>query len=280
MDVSTLQTFLAAATSGSFAGAAQRVHASPSTVTERIKQLEYRLGTTLFDRDKRGCRLTSAGERLVGPATQAVRAWEIARHEVALPERFSRSIAFGGQYFLWDRFLLSWLDDVRNALPELAIRATAGGWTRINRALAERDLDMVVVHDPIFRRDIATERLFDDRLVLVSAGDPSNWRSDYVQVEWGQSMGERIAGGIGIAPENGLVLDLGKRAGDWLANCRMAGYLPLSIARPALETGAFTLIEDAPQHDFPGYVCWQRDFDPEMAERVFATLKDRVAAMD
>ncbi|MEH6759507.1 MAG: LysR family transcriptional regulator, partial [Parasphingorhabdus sp.] len=49
MDIIAFRTFLAAAETGSFAGAAQRVNASPSSVTERIKQLEHHLGARLFD---------------------------------------------------------------------------------------------------------------------------------------------------------------------------------------------------------------------------------------
>ncbi|MEL7453751.1 MAG: LysR family transcriptional regulator, partial [Pseudomonadota bacterium] len=113
MDISTFQTFLAAAATGSFAGAAQHVNASPSSVTERIKQLEHRLGVKLFIRDKRGCRLTPEGKRFMEPARQAVRAWEVAKHDIALPDRFTRSLAFGGQYFLWDGGLMDWLAQVR-----------------------------------------------------------------------------------------------------------------------------------------------------------------------
>ena len=165
MDIKTFETFLAAAATGSFAGAAERVHASPSSVTERIKQLEYRLGTKLFERDKRGCRLTASGRKFMAPARQAIRAWEFARHEVALPEQFTHSLAIGGQYFLWEGLLMDWLSDIRGDMPDLALRASAGSWARLNRDLAEGTVDMIVVHNPVFRRDISSEPLFEDDLV-------------------------------------------------------------------------------------------------------------------
>lgn len=274
MDIATFQTFLAAAATGSFSGAAQRVNASPSSVTERIKQLEYRLGTKLFIRDKRGCQLTPAGEKFMGPARQAVRAWEVARHEVALPDRFERTLSFGGQYFLWDRLLLGWLDELREAVPDLALRVTAGAWARLNRDLAEGELDMIVVHDPTFRNDISAERLFEDQLVLVTAGDPENWKEDYVRVDWGRSLGLEIASRLGVAPETGLVLDLGQRSARWLIANKKAGYMPEYLVTPLLETKELTIVPDTPSFDFPAYACWRQDLDAELAAEVILHLQD------
>lgn len=273
MDITTFQTFLAAAAAGSFSGAALRVNASPSSVTERIKQLEHRLGTKLFIRDKRGCQLTPAGEKFMGPARQAVRAWEVAQHEVALPSHFERSLSFGGQYFLWDKQLLGWLSHVREAIPDLALRVTAGAWARLNRDLAERELDMIVVHDPVFRRDIVAQRLFEDRLILVCAGDPATWKADFVRIDWGRSIGLEIASRLGIAPKAGLVLDLGQRSASWLIANQMTGYLPQSLAQPLIDAGSLTVIDDAPTFDFPAYVCWRSDMDETLAAQVFETMK-------
>ena len=273
MDITTFRTFLAAASTGSFAGAAQRVHASPSSVTERIKQLEYRLGTKLFVRDKRGCQLTSAGRKFMGPARQAVRAWEFAQHDVALPEQYSRSISFGGQYFLWDGQLMDWLADVRGLLPDLAIRTTAGAWARLNRDLAEGALDVIVLHDPIFRRDIGAEPLFDDKLIMVTGGDPDQWRENFVRIDWGRSLGIEIASRLDIAPQAGLVLDLGSRSANWLARHKMAGYMPARSVEAMLADGRLVCVEDAPEFDFPAYVCWRRDLDAQLAAELVLSLR-------
>lgn len=276
MDIATFQTFLAAAATGSFAGAAQRVSASPSSVTERIKQLEHQLGATLFIRNKRGCQLTSAGERFVFSAQRAVRAWEAARHEVLLPERFQRSISFGGQYLLWDRLLLRWLTSVRREMPDLALRATAGAWARLNRELAEGELDLVVVHDPVFHRDISAQRLFEDRLILVTAGDPAKWEEDFVTIEWGRSIGLEIASILGVKPSAGLALDLGQRSADWLIANHMAGYMPAHLVAPMIENGALRTVENTPSFEFPAYVCWRETVDPELAAEIITSLRNAV----
>jgi DNA-binding transcriptional LysR family regulator len=63
MDTELARTFLTVITSGSFISAADRLHASQSTVSTRIHSLEDRLGCTLFVRNKVGTTLTSAGRQ-------------------------------------------------------------------------------------------------------------------------------------------------------------------------------------------------------------------------
>lgn len=273
MDVTTLRTFLAAADTGSFSAAAQRVNASPSSVTERIKQLEHRLGTRLFDRDKRGCRLTQPGQRFLGPAQQMVRAWEAAGHDVRLPERYARSVALGGQYVLWERALIDWMGALREELPDLAMRVTAGASARLNRDLAEGHLDMVLLYDPVFRREIEAEEVAGDRLVLVTGGDPADWRRDFVPIQWGQTMGLRIASRLGVVPQAGLILDLGARSAGWLEAQRMAGYMPERAVRTALAEGRLRQVSGAPRFDYPIFACWRREFDPDLARAIVASLK-------
>lgn len=277
MDIVSFRTLIAAAETGSFARAAERVHASPSTVTERIKQLEERLGARLFERDKRGCRLNPAGERFIDLARQAVRAWEVARHEVGLPDRFQRSIGFGGQYVLWPN-LLGFLGELRSSMNDLSIRATAGASRRLNRDLAEGVLDLVVLYDPIYRSDVASEPVCDDRLLLVTGGDVESWRDEFVPIEWGQTIGPRIAAEIGVTPENGLILDLGERSANWLVEQRMSGYLPRRVAAPHLETGALQVVPEAPTFDYPIYACWRRDADEELIGELLPMLRSALSA--
>lgn len=273
MDITTFQTFLAAAATGSFAGAAQRVNASPSSVTERIKQLEYRLGVRLFIRDKRGCSLTPEGKRFMEPARQAVQAWEVARHDLTLPQRFTRSLSFGGQYFLWDGGLMEWMAQIGETMPDLALRTTAGAWKRLNRDLGESTLDMIMVHDPVFRRGISAEPIFNDRLILVGACDPVEWRKRYVRIDWGRTLGAEIASRLSIVPQEGLILDLGLRSATWLVREQMAGYLPERAVAALVGDGSLQKIEDTPSFDFPAFACWRSDLNQELALEVVKSLK-------
>lgn len=277
MDITAFRTFLAAAATGSFTGAAQRVHASPSSVTERIKQLEHRLGARLFDRDKRGCRLTLAGRKFLEPAQKAVRAWDIARHDVSLPAEFSSSVSIGGQYALWRHVLLDWLAEARTVLPDIAFRVTAGAPLRLNRDLAEGFLDLVVLYDPVFRKDIASKKLFDDELILVSGVKGEDWQSRYVSIEWGQNLAAEIASELDIAPESGLVLDLGNQSARWLIEQEMCGYMPERLVSGHIARNELHRVENVPSFDYPAHICWRRDMDARVASQLVGTLRASIS---
>lgn len=274
MDIVAFRTFLAAAETGSFAGAAQRINASPSSVTERIKQLEHHLGARLFDRDKRGCRLTAAGRKFMEPAQQSIRAWEIAQHVVSLPEQYARSIAIGGQYALWAAMLTGWLASVREILPDVAFRVTTGASRRLNRDIRDGFLDMVILYDPLFGRGIRSEKLFDDRLILITGNDGDNWRDHYVRIEWGQNLGAEITSQLNIKPAAGLVLDLGNQSARWLIEQRMCGFMPQRLVQKHLDDGCLRRIANIPDFDYPAFVCWRNDIDPDLASDILRSLQD------
>jgi DNA-binding transcriptional LysR family regulator len=273
MDIVTLRTFLAAAEAGTFAAAAQRVNASPSSVTERIKQLEHLLGARLFDRGKKGCTLTQAGQKFLIPAARAVRTIETARREIAFPEKYTRSVTIGAQYVFWEGPMMDWLGRLRGAIPDLAMRVSAGASARLSRELAEGFLDVVLLYDPVFRHDIGSEPLFSDKLVLVTGGEVDNWRRDYVQIEWGEGWRDEIGSRLDLIPEAGLILDLGARSAQWLIGQRMAGYMPRRAVASMLENGALRLVEDAPQFEYPAYICWRRDMNAGLAAELVRRFK-------
>ncbi len=65
-----IRSFITVARSGNFTRAATVLHISQSALTVQIQQLEAALGVTLFDRDKRNCRLSEDGARLLAPMEQ------------------------------------------------------------------------------------------------------------------------------------------------------------------------------------------------------------------
>jgi len=80
-DYGALEALAAVLSSGSFEGAAARLHVTPSAISQRIKTLEERMGTVLVIRGT-PCTGTEVGTRLVRHAEQVA----LMEAEVALPE--------------------------------------------------------------------------------------------------------------------------------------------------------------------------------------------------
>jgi LysR family carnitine catabolism transcriptional activator len=73
--IDQLQSFLVLAETGNFTRAAERLGVSQSTLSHAIGRLESELGTRLFDRHTRGCRLSDAGVALQPSARRMVQEW-------------------------------------------------------------------------------------------------------------------------------------------------------------------------------------------------------------
>lgn len=71
METRLVEYAIAVADELSFTRAAERVHASQSTVSAGVRALERELGTALFERNQRGVRITPAGEAVL-PALRAI----------------------------------------------------------------------------------------------------------------------------------------------------------------------------------------------------------------
>ena len=67
---------------GSMAGAARALEVDHSTVFRRLNAIEQQLGTRLFERSRRACEPTPAGERLARAARHAGEALDLARLEI------------------------------------------------------------------------------------------------------------------------------------------------------------------------------------------------------
>lgn len=87
-----LATLIQVVEAGSFRRAAEQMHVSPSAVLKQISLLETELGVSLFDRTRRGVKLTEAGESLYRDAKYIVRYCEEAGGRARESENWTNSI--------------------------------------------------------------------------------------------------------------------------------------------------------------------------------------------
>jgi DNA-binding transcriptional LysR family regulator len=83
MDERRLRYFLAVVDEGSVTRAARRLHVAQPSLSQTVRALEGEFGAQLFHRVGRGLRLSAAGEALIGPARQVLRAMDQARGAVS-----------------------------------------------------------------------------------------------------------------------------------------------------------------------------------------------------
>jgi DNA-binding transcriptional LysR family regulator len=168
-----LKVFRTVAEQMSFRKAAESLHLSQPAVSQQIRALEEEAGARLFDRaggEGHGTQiaLTEAGRVLLRYASQAAqimaeaqRALAELNHEVAGELRLGASTTIA-QYVL-PRILGAFL----RQYPHVHLSVTSGNTERIAEAVAEQQVMLGIIEGPAMRRDVKTERLVQDEMVLI-----------------------------------------------------------------------------------------------------------------
>lgn len=275
MDVNLARTFLAVVETGSFVEAAKRVFVTQSTVSMRIKALEEQLGKTLFKRSKAGATLTPAGAQFHKHALAMVRVWEQARLEVALPPGYRAAFTVGGQYSLWDGFLLEWLARIRSKAPDIAFRTQAGFSNVLMQRLVDGTLDIGVMYTPQSRPGFEVEMLFEEELVLVSSETrpPSKPGKTYIYVDWGPEFQADHSLNFPNLSTPGLYMELGSLSLKYLLENQASGYFPKRLVAPHLEAGRLKIITRSPVFHYPAYVVYSSSGDPHLLDLGLKTMR-------
>lgn len=162
---------------GSMGKAARRLATSQPAISRAIANLEAALGVTLLDRGSQGIEPTAYGRALVqrGLAVfdelmQGVKDIEFLADPTAGELRIGASIAVAVG------FLTNIIDRLHGRHPRLAFQVLATDTTTAYRALAERQVDLLIAHviDPISDGHLTAECLFHDPHFVV-AGAQNPW---------------------------------------------------------------------------------------------------------
>ncbi len=124
LPLSNLNTFAAAAETGSFQQAAGQLHVTPSAVSHQIRNLEQLLGYRLFERLDKKVRLTPRGERLFADIQQPLQQLHRAAERAQRCQRDDH-LALSVAPAFATRWLLPRLDRFYAAHPEINLSVTA-----------------------------------------------------------------------------------------------------------------------------------------------------------
>lgn len=168
MELFHLRYFLAVADELNLTRAAARLHLAASPLSRRVRDLERELGAPLFTRSARGMALTAAGRALLP------RARDIVARVEALPGALAAAdghpvVVVGMAPDVTAAVRDGFLERLRAARPELAVRIRPGTSAELARAVARRELDLAFLHggsdDPAL-----TVRRVDTRPAAVAVG--------------------------------------------------------------------------------------------------------------
>lgn len=283
MNIDHIRTFLEIAATGNFNRAAEHLNVTQSTVSARIKSLEERLDRPLFLRGRTGVSLSAAGHQFHRYALTAVRAWEQARQEIALPAGFRASLGLGAQVSLWERLVVRWIAWMRDQAPDVALRLEADYSPSQMRNLADGLLDVGVMYSPRNTPGLVIETLLEEKLVLVSTDRREvarGWVDDYVFVDWGDDFRAEHAKAFPEMKATSVSVGLGPLGLQYVLERGGSGYFPMRSVRTHLAEARLFPVQGAPTFRRPAYMVFPAEpADPELLELALTGLR-QIASQD
>lgn len=167
MELRHLRCFVVLAEELHFTRAAERLHIEQPPLSRAIKELEEELGVTLFDRDRRGTRLTATGTVFLQDTRRLFTVLEQARENakaVAAGLRGSLRVAISDGAI--DPRLSAFLARCRAEEPEIEIRLSEVPLAEQLRGLRSGDFSIGFAHTADVGDDIVAEPMWQDPLVI------------------------------------------------------------------------------------------------------------------
>ncbi|MBH3254920.1 LysR family transcriptional regulator [Serratia marcescens] len=174
MKLSQLKFFCTVVEHKTIAAAARELHCVPSNVTLRLRELEESLGGELFFRDKNRLYVNPKGRLFYQQARDIVAQAERSKQLFA-GEHQRGLLNLGALDFSLVSHLPARIARLRRLQPHLHINVLSRDSLVLERMLIDSDLDLAITDGPIEHPLLASQKAFDERLVLLmpaDAGEP------------------------------------------------------------------------------------------------------------
>lgn len=220
-----LEYFVATASSGSIAAAAQRVHVAQPTISNALAKLERQLETQLFVRHHaQGVSLTPAGRRFVTEARRLLQhAEELQEKPEDSGEALSGTLEIGCYGTVGPQFMPALIAAFSAEHPEVEIKLQEGDQTGLVTGLRSGRFEMALLYDIELPQDLLVTPL--------ATFEP------YVLLYRGHRLAKRKQVALrDLAEEPLVLLDVPPSRGYFLGLFREAGLSPrIAFSSPSLE---------------------------------------------
>jgi DNA-binding transcriptional LysR family regulator len=254
MDIPRLEAFLEVARLGSMRSAARSLHVGQPALSARIVALEGELGARVFERTKRGVRLTLAGRALLPHAERTMEAIEAGRSAVSQVEQGDEGeLTIAAASAINASLVPELVARFRRFHPGVHLFVQSGQVERIVELVAFGSAQLGLVRDTHPSRDarVIVTPLYEERLVLTA-------RPDHPFVGEGPISISRLADATlvfydrgsddyesswsllreaGVAPYGVIEVDSVDTTRRLVASGLGVAFLPSTVAVPEIEAG-------------------------------------------
>jgi DNA-binding transcriptional LysR family regulator len=175
LEIRHLRYFIAIAESGGFARAASRLHVAQPALSRQIRDLEEELDVTLFDRGKRGVRLTYPGECFLDDSRRLLSQLERAQKKARRAQTGEVGALKIGlvESFSWNDVITGSIRAFRNQNPNVTLTMLVMSTAEQLAAIRDRRLTGgFLLNRPRQEKTFDGIKIFTDK-VLIAVSDTS-----------------------------------------------------------------------------------------------------------
>lgn len=296
MELVWLDDFEVLAETGNFSRAAELRHVTQSAFSRRIKALEDWVGTSLFIRSHRGCHLTAAGEFFHVQAPELARQFLTLREEAcAVAQADAVTLRFAATQTLSFTFFPDWILRLGEETQMASLQLTAGTMRACEQQMYQGKIQFLLSHQhpnlpPNLPADSFKSAVVGtDALIAVSAPDDrgnSRWPTVGIKNPALPYLAYTMDSAVGRILEHYEPLlpipftripvmscTLAAVLKSMIQNGKGVGWLPLSLIRPALESGELVRLFDTINDIHLDVRLYRPDFPlSTAAERLWAEV--------
>lgn len=275
MDTQLIKTFLAVVATESFVAAADRIHVTQSTISQRIQKLEEIVGNKLFERSKSGAVITLSGRKFEEYARSMMHLWDEAIYQTSLPAGYTNNLSLGCEESLWPELSANWVSKLTDCMPNTAFTFQTGDPENLSNMLFRGLLDIAVLYRPLIRPGFQIEHIMDDSLVLVTGLDDHDGelRDDYLYTKWGPEFDMAHSRWFPSLEASQAIFQVGPAFAQYLITNNKTGFLPYRVADDYIEAGKLHFVKNGPEFPYPCYAVWTENKPIELLEQALDELR-------
>ena len=148
------------------------LHVTQPALSRQIRLLEDELGVQLFERHARGAAPTDEAHLLLERAVFLLRYAEQIKADLLARQSAPRGpVAIGLSPGLAQQLTVMLTQAVRQALPDVRLRFIEGFAPSLQDMLAQGQVDIALLVDPIDRSNVVSKPLLDEQICLIGTPD-------------------------------------------------------------------------------------------------------------
>jgi DNA-binding transcriptional LysR family regulator len=215
VDTALLRAFTVVADTGGMTRAAGLLNLTQAAVSQQIKRLEEAFDCVLFERDRRGFRLTPSGERLLARARRLIAANDEVWATMTAPE-YEGTVRLGLPSDLVRPHAPAFLKRFYEEFPRVQVVIACDTSTRLLDRLDDGDVDLILTGETGCGPH--GERLFSNPVVWTGLRGGRAWERDPLPISSGDDS-------CTFRPVALKALDESGR--DWQAVCSVSSLEPI-----------------------------------------------------